>query len=681
MIAQDRSRILGLLTPLLLFGLIANLGMLVSPLFMMQMLDRVVPSGNMATLAMLLLIAVAFIALGAIIDARRTQILKHTSNWVEQRVMSETQLQSFPNDFLLVSVLRHPARARSTLAILDIPWIVLFAAVLLVLHPIFGAIVAVSLIIVFGLTLWRAHLENSAVPPHAAERNWIGVLEALGADRDRMGLGARVLDRIKLAASGDRAEALPKLSVLARMDAARNFLRQGTSLALLAAGGALVAQDALTAGGMIAASLIGTKTLSLTEAAIDSWPEFRKLKDVLQSAEAKPADASDAVIVNEPSVSVVKLTVPKGKTGGFRLQNVSFELGAGRCLAILGPSGAGKTTLLDILSGSFPAPLGQVRLGGHDLARISAGQRHQLIGFMAQAPRFDVGTVAEIISCFEPTPSQDKIEDAAILAGVHSTVLGLPRGYVTDLKEDGHILSAGQMQRLSLARALYNQPKLLILDEPNALQDSLGEQQMADALSRIKASGVTIIMVVHRVGIMWLADDALVLDKGRVVDFGPRGHVLARRSQTNRVLDTPLTDGGVQDVEDWISNQFQRSSDTEFRYRAILVATEMYNFMRGLAGDEAAQRQVKMEFSFVDGDTCTISIREEGNDGLNARAGELKRLVTSDNWVPDDLDEIGMSMVMLSRAAETLDVVEGQGATEIIAKLASDLPIPEKRAH
>jgi len=232
----------------LLFGLIANLGMLVSPLFMMQMLDRVVPSGNMATLAMLLLIAVAFIALGAIIDARRTQILKHTSNWVEQRVMSESHPHSFPNDFLLVSVLRHPAWARSTLAILDIPWIVLFAVVLLVLHPMFGAIVAVSLILVFGLTLWRAHLENSAVAPHAAERKWIGVLEALGADRDRMGLGARVLDRIKLAASGDRAEALPKLSVLARMDAARNFLRQGTSLALLAAGGALVAQGALTAG-------------------------------------------------------------------------------------------------------------------------------------------------------------------------------------------------------------------------------------------------------------------------------------------------------------------------------------------------------------------------------------------------------------------------------------------------
>lgn len=673
---EDRRQVSSLVPSLLVFGFFANLGMLVSPLFMMQLLDRVVPSGNMATLALLLIVAVFTIAVAAFIEARRTRLLKAIGLWAEARFLTDaraTEHEVSGLGFHEAQSLRSPSRIASTLALFDTPWLLLFCFVLFVLSPWFLLLIAFAIVLVCGVRLLFA--TNGASPGlvEAEERAALETTVALGSLQGMMGLGKHLSDRALVAAAEGRKKRRAHHQSTARLHAHTQFLRQSSQVGMLALGGTLVSLDMLSAGGMIAASLIGSKALSLAENGVQSLPEFRETLSILApQSEERSNEPGEGIEITSGSLKVDALTVPKGRTGGFRLQNVSFDLGAGQCLAVLGPSGSGKSSLLTYLSGAFAPPLGQVRLDGQDVSRIDTWIRQKMVGFMPQIPTFHHGNVFEIISCFDPNATADDVENAAIKAGVHSTILGLPNAYQTDLAKEAFLLSAGQMQRLALARALFHNPVLLLLDEPNALQDSLGEQQMADALSRVKAEGCTIIMVVHRAGIMSLADSVLVLDHGRVVDFGPRAHVLARRSNPTRTIDLPLTEGGVQDVEDWITNQFQRRGDEDIRYRAVLVGTELYNFMRA-NGPAGTRRSVRMQFAFTDAGACKISIREEDNSALNARVSDLKKVVGSKSWRPEDLSDGDMAMVLLAEATEALDVLGENKATELVATLNAAL--------
>lgn len=664
--------LLGLIPGLLVLGFVANLTMLVSPIFMMQLLDRVVPSGNMATLGLLMMIAILFIAMGAVIEAKRMRIVKEAGLWTEARSGHEGLANpSF------VQKLRMSGSASAVLAVLDTPWLTVFATALFILSPYFLILVGVAIVI--GPLSQCMKSPTNRVDPAADAEASIRRLNAVqgpygGVMHIAANLRGHLADRAQAVRGALRHEGRTQEGRMRKTQ----LVRQVMQLSLLALGGALVSSGALSAGGMIAASLIGVKTLTLAEGSFQNFAEVKALWGAISGINSNPKEGSENnnEVPTNGALQVVALTEPQRRSGGFRLHKVEFDLAAGRTLAILGPSGSGKSSLVGFLAGIETPTLGQIRLGGVDLRRMSQAAHQSSVGVMPQMSRFDQGRIHEIISCFALDADQDQVEDAAIAAGIHNVVLGLPQGYATDLAEEGYLLSVGQMQKLALARAIYHKPKLLLLDEPNALQDSLGEQQISDALARLKAEGVTIVMVVHRIGIMWLADDVLVLDRGRVADFGPRAEVLARRSHPNRVIDLSLTPGGVQEVEDWVTHQFQREGDAALRQRAIIIATEMFNYVR-LTGEVGVQRVARMSFAFEEGDRFRITIREEKNAVLNAQMSALRDRLSDRPGLAKTESEVDMALTILSHSADAWDVaLDGDAAA--LAAVIRTVGMPEQ---
>ena len=670
---KERSQIVAALPAFLVFGFVANLGMLVSPLFMMQLLDRVVPSGNMATLAMLLIISVVLIGISVIVDAKRFRIIREIGLWVERKCVDGLTPSNAAPQLQTISKLGHVSRFRQLMSVLDVPWAVMFTAILFALSPIFLLPLGIALIgMIFVEFVWGAKPSEADLAQAEVQARTKHAFQNLRQDRFTMKLEHNLLARIAGGLSQNVDRSFLDMRDEEKLQLFKNGLRQIAQISQLAIGGMLVSQSELTAGGMIAASLIGAKALSLSEAGIASLPALGSSAGLLAGATSAPMPLYDKVEGLSGDLRVENLTVPKGRTGGFRLKQVEFELKAGKCLAVLGASGSGKSTLLTYLTGGSEPPLGQISIGGHDLKRLDPLLKQQAIGFVPQAPVFDFGTIAENISCFEASNQSLDVERAAILAGVHSTILGLPDGYMTDLASQGYLLSAGQLQKLAIARAMYHGPSLLILDEPNSHQDNLGEQQIADALARVKASGCMIIMSVHRTGLLWLADNALILDRGVVADFGDRGSVLARHGRSNRVIDLPLTVGGVQDVEDWVTSQFQRTNDIEFKFRAVLVATELFNYMRALPiNPDASVRTARLEFSFLNQASCEIKISEECSNEESLQNGALGLTENGKYLIGEASDQNNMSMVLLSQSADDLSFETPPGQTQITARLAA----------
>jgi ATP-binding cassette subfamily C protein len=268
---------------------------------------------------------------------------------------------------------------------------------------------------------------------------------------------------------------------------------------------------------------------------------------VVEGASLAPARRT-ALPPPQGQLSVDRLIVRSGDAGALILKNVSFDLAPGQSLGVVGPSGAGKTTLARVLSGARLPDSGEVRLDGANMTDWDADELAPHVGYMPQNCALLAGTVSENISRFafinEVTASivDAEVIRAAKLAGVHELILKLPLGYDTPIGGNGHQLSAGQMQRVALARSLYGSPRFLILDEPEAALDSEGEAALGRALAAAKAAGTTIVIIAHRISALSSADLILVLHEGAIAQLGPRDEVLrelARRAQQVNVVKMP----------------------------------------------------------------------------------------------------------------------------------------------
>jgi len=222
----------------------------------------------------------------------------------------------------------------------------------------------------------------------------------------------------------------------------------------------------------------------------------------------------------------------------------------------------------------------------------------------------------------------------------------LPRSYETDLSYERHLLSAGQCQRIAMARAIYNSPKYLFLDEPNALLDAIGERQLCDTLARLKSQGVTIVMVLHRSGVLGLTDKILRIDHGRVADFGNRTEVLGRMNNGSSKLEIPLSLNSLQDVSDWITERFSRNSDQEFCQKAVLIASEMFNIALQNAPNDRA-RIGRFHFKFEDEKTCEITLTEDQPTSVTQKMNKIRSLLKHPevNMLDLDADEMGLAVV------------------------------------
>jgi ATP-binding cassette subfamily C protein/ATP-binding cassette subfamily C exporter for protease/lipase/ATP-binding cassette subfamily C protein EexD len=526
-------------------SLFLNLLALASPLYMFQVFDRVLASGRVETLVALTAVAAfALVCLGAL-EVIRSRSLARISTWLD-RALARIVLKASVGEALAgrpigaqamndLAQLRGFISSQGICPIFDAPWTPVFVAVIWVLHPWLGMLALVGAALLFTLALANELLTRA--PLAGAGQAWLTgqrryetalrnaeVVQAMGmlpallqrwqADHER------VLDG--QARASDRTGWIYGIS---------KFVRLFIQVAILGLGAYLVLGGALTSGGMIASSILLGRALAPVEQAIGAWKGFvaaRASHDRLRRLLQRHPSEAPAIELPAPegriSVDQLSFRAPDGRP---ILKGVSFALTAGEVLAVVGPSASGKSTLCRLLTGVWPPDAGHVRLDDAEVHRWSRVDFGRHVGYLPQDVELFAGSVRDNIARMTDAPD-DAVIAAAQLAGVHEMILHLPEGYATDVGPQGAILSGGQRQCIGLARAMFGTPRVVVLDEPSASLDQVGESAVLDAIGRLKERGTTVVLVVHRPRLLTHVDKVLVLSEGAGVMFGPRDQILAR---------------------------------------------------------------------------------------------------------------------------------------------------------
>ncbi|WP_147125304.1 ATP-binding cassette domain-containing protein [Shimia ponticola] len=677
------SQLYRLALPLLVFSLVTNLGVLVSPLFMMQVLDRVIPSGNTATLLLLGLLALGALALQAMVESARDLCLGRLSRWTERvgataaLLPQQSQPQSVIED---VAQFSRFLSGSAAIAALSLPWMPVFLIALWFVHPSF---VALLLLMVLMAGAGRLLAKLLVEPKERAAGQLAAQEQEVLTDASQFGVRAGVamiahnLRQRFVNLQSQRHQHLDaRQAALSMNTGLASFVRSAGQVLALGLGAYLVTADLLSAGGMIAASIILAKGYGTIEGILTQMPQIKASLNSFRALVAMPATKEGTVTeVSEFSgeLTADTLVVPRGGGAPPRLDRISLRLKAGECLAIVGASGSGKSTLLAAMAGTEPAPIGAVFLDQSEVKALSAATLYQATGYVPQHAALLPGTIAENIACFSMPRDDSKVLTAAKLAGVHGLISALPASYDTDLRTDAHMLSAGQAHRIALARAVYNTPKYLFLDEPNALLDADGERALAQTLARLKDAGTTIVMVLHRSGIMGLADKVMRIEHGRCVDLGPRAEVLGRLGANNRNIELPLLEAALQDLSDWVDAQFTRASDAEFSQKAQLIATELFNLARAAAPKDEL-RHARFSFTFVDDTHCELQMTgPDGSETATTLETVRARMQTSDTFL-GDLTPEEAALATVSKLSQRFEVSSAEDATVFRVAMQGGVP-------
>lgn len=528
------------------FGLFINLLLFVSPLYMLQIYDRVIPSRNETTLAGITLIAAFGLAVYAILEMLRARLLvrggvvfdqkiatpifdaAHRGTLIRPGAQHDTALRD-------VDVLREFLTGSGMLAFCDLPWIPIFLLACFVLHPWFGWMALVGGGTILGLTLLneiatRRTLDAASQASREAGQDAAAafrngeVLQAMGMVASMRGRWERRHDDVLLlqARASDRAGLIL---------AATKFVRMLLQTLVLGVGAYLAIHREISAGSMIAASIIIGRTLAPIEAVVGNWKGFtaarasyRRLRDLIAVAGSE----TRRLVLPRPRGLIEAENISVAAPGSTRaiLKAVSFRLEPGTVVGIIGPSGAGKSTLVRALTGVWPLHEGTVRVDGSDLRHWDKALLGQHVGYLPQDVELFDGTVAQNIARFA-SEDDARVIEVARQAGCHELIQSLPEGYNTVIGRGGHGLSGGQRQRIALARALYGEPSLVVLDEPNASLDQLGEAALMRAVAALKQSGTTVVIVTHKVSLLEEADRILLLSEGSVPVSGAPEQVLS----------------------------------------------------------------------------------------------------------------------------------------------------------
>ena len=529
------------------FGFFANLLLFVSPLYMLQIYDRVLPSRNETTLVGLTLIAAFGVAVYAALEMLRSRLLvrggmifdrkiadpifdaAHRGTLLRPGAQHETALRD-------VDVLREFLTGTGILAFCDLPWTPIFLVACFVLHPWFGWMALLGGSAILGLTLLNeiatrgpldAANRASREAGHQAAATFRNgeVLRAMGMLADLRGLWRRRHEDVlvRQADASDRAGLIV---------AATKFVRMLLQTLVLGAGAYLAIHREISAGSMIAASIIIGRTLAPIEAVVGNWKGFvaargsyRRLRDLVAVA----GPESHRVMLPRPRGLIEAETVSVAAPGSARpiLTDVSFRLEPGSVVGIIGPSAAGKSTLVRAMTGVWPPIEGTMRIDGSDLRHWDPQELGRHIGYLPQDVELFDGTVAQNIARFAAADDADVIV-VAQRAGCHALIQALPDGYNTVIGKSGIGLSGGQRQRIALARALFGDPSLIVLDEPNASLDQPGEAALMRAVADLKRAGTTVVIVTHKLSLLAEADRILVMGGGTLQTFGSAEHILGQ---------------------------------------------------------------------------------------------------------------------------------------------------------
>jgi len=525
-------------------SLLLNIALLAPALYMLQIFDRVFASGSIETLVMLSIPLVVMLWLGFVMDSARSRTLAAAGRRIESSLAPEALAAELDHraaglardgDALRdVAQLRKLLASPGVVALFDAPWVPLYLLVITFMHPLLGAIAALGALLLFGLGVLteyttRRHTESALTSASRTQRRAETLLrnaEAVVA----MGMcGAALADWQRH--SDEHLATLERLARTgARLGALARMARQGLQAVALAFGAWLVIGREASPGIMIAATILLGRALQPVELLIGGW------KAMIEARGAWRRLGERAPRARGPRLA---LPAPKGRLDVERLsyapvnsppllRGISFSVAPGESLGIVGASAAGKTTLLRLLIGLRTAQAGKVRLDGADVAHWDREALGRAVGYLPQDVELFAGTVGANIARLQQPDSQAVLR-AAQRARAHELILRLPQGYDTDIGEGGCRLSAGQRQRIALARALYGDPRLLVLDEPNANLDAEGDAALAAALGELKAEGVTVIVVTHR-QLVHKLDRIAILRNGKIEAFGHTATVLPRLS-------------------------------------------------------------------------------------------------------------------------------------------------------
>jgi len=542
-----RARGLGLLLPVGLFSVAVNALMLTGPLFMLQVYDRVLGSRSAETLAALTVLITFLFLLMGMIDLARTRVMTRLAARFQERMEarvfsaalqdgsesgSDTALRGGLRD---LEAIRTVIASPVLLALFDLPFAPLFLGAVFIFHPLLGAVAAVGLVVLVITTLLnqllgRGPLQRALLSGTAADRMadlYRDEGEVIGA----LGMRRAAHDRWKAArdeamtAAVQGADRGGGFSVFSRTF--RLFLQS----ALLATGAWLVLRQEITPGAMIAASILMGRALAPVEQVVGGWPMVQRAQDgwnrLAGLLSRRPERARRTALPRpEARLEASQLSVVPPGQNLATLRGVSFTLGSGQAMGVIGPSGAGKTTLAKALIGAWAPAAGTIRLGGATLDQYDPDVLGSLIGYLPQRVTLFDGTIAENIARLAAEPDAARVVAAAKAANAHQMILDLPQGYDTRVTQTGGRLSGGQIQRIGLARALYGDPVLLVLDEPNSNLDNDGSAALNQAIRAIKARGGAVIIMAHRPAAISECDLLLMMDQGTRRAFGPRDEVL-----------------------------------------------------------------------------------------------------------------------------------------------------------
>lgn len=535
------------------FSFFINLLMLTPAIYMLQIYDRALGSRNVTTLLMLTLITLGLFGLMSVLEWIRSMVLVRVGARLDLDINSRVFDATFERNLRQAG--QNPAQAlndlasmRQTLtgagviALTDAPWMPIYVLVIFMLHVELGifALIGVLLLVILAVVNERVsagplgEAQKLAMAANAQANNNLRnaeVIEAMGMLPAIRGRWFKLHQKFLMqqALASDRAGVL---------NAITRFVRISMQSLALGYGALLAIEGEITAGMMIAGSIIMGRALAPVEVLIANWKQlvsaraaYGRLAELLQVYPARvagmPLPRPEGVVLVENAATAA----PGSRV--LILKNVSFSLKAGEIVAVIGPSASGKSTLARLLVGVWPPLAGSVRLDGAEVFKWNKDELGRHLGYLPQDIELFDGTVAENIARFGDIDSE-RVLAAAQAAGVHDLVLLLPMGYDTPLGDGGSALSGGQKQRIGLARALYGDPALIVLDEPNSNLDDQGEAALAETLRRLKAEKRTVVIITHRMSTLAVADSILVMHEGTVKLHGPRDQVLAALRSGNQ---------------------------------------------------------------------------------------------------------------------------------------------------
>lgn len=530
-----------------------NLLILPMSIYALQVFDRVISTGSLSTLFWLTLIMFIMFAAAGWLQSLRSIILQRSGDWLHGEISEEAMPLVLAQTSGGGKGAQHLRDANSLkqfisgnglVAIIDTPWSILYIAVLFIVHWVLGIIVLTGAV----LLVLMAWLNETAIkrPNHEAGLRHTQAMQELElATRNSevtqaMGmseaLATRWLNLQKSAATlqilaGGRASIIQGIT---------KFIRLSLQVLVTAISAWLAVEGHVTSGAIIAASILASRALAPFEAAISSWKSFvdarasySRLKKIFTDSGFR--NESIALPVPNGIIEVENLSYSAADREEPILNNISFKLAAGESLGIIGASGSGKSTLARLIMGIYPADSGNIRLDGADVYRWQRKQFGEFVGYLPQDVELFGGSVKENISRFNPDATPESIIRAAQMANAHDLILRLPKGYETEIGASGGLLSAGQRQRIGLARAFYGMPKFLLLDEPDANLDDAGQQALLAAIHIAKQQKITLILITHRRLFLSNLDKLLVLRDGAVENFGRSAEIIASYENRQKI--------------------------------------------------------------------------------------------------------------------------------------------------